>query len=297
MKDDYNFLDNSQDNAGETPNIRDTKVQPSNKVMYLIFLVDTSGSMGGERITALNNAFKEIISELAKRDKKEETTSYQVAIMRFDNDASWITRPVSVSSYVHEPITVEHGMTNYANAFRELNEQLSRTGFMKHEGLRMAQPYIAFLTDGAPSDPAVYPAELDNLKRNDWFNSSVKMAFLVGREAVGSDEARRVAGQFTGDPNEGVIDIANASAEMSKLVAKTLVTASILTQLTEAPKKKEPQEKTPPFKPEEHGSADAGSTGGTTDVGGDAPDGGFQPFPGDAPQKPIIDDGADSFIC
>src|SRR5699024_16991 len=69
------------------------QVAPSpRKVMTLFYVVDTSGSMTGDKIGSVNSAMEEaIIDDLPNISAANDDAEIKVAIMQFASGCSWIT--------------------------------------------------------------------------------------------------------------------------------------------------------------------------------------------------------------
>ena len=117
------------------------------RAMVVFFIIDISGSMKGARIGAVNDAIRNLLPELKKREASNSNAEIKVAIMEFSSKANWITlTPQPVSSFVFNDITYVYGGTNYGAAFSALNEKLSRKAFM-NAAAGAYTPLIILLTD------------------------------------------------------------------------------------------------------------------------------------------------------
>jgi uncharacterized protein YegL len=159
--------------------------------MVMFFLIDTSGSMEGTKISSVNTAIREVIPEL--RDIGGADIDLKIAVMEFSTVLRWQNPagPVSVETFTWSNLTAD-GATNLGAAFYELNSKLSRNSFLQAPSASLA-PVIMLMSDGLPSDE--WESSLGVLKNNNWFKSAVKVAL-----AIGSDADAEVLAQFTGDP-------------------------------------------------------------------------------------------------
>lgn len=176
--------------------------KPVNKQMVLFFVVDTSGSMTGARIGAVNSAMEEVIPDLISVSDANPDTEVRIAVLLYSDKASWIVYPpIPVEQFRWRELRVG-GMTAFGAACKELNDKLSLIGFSESyaESLNasgkiqmlygqpivssttvMLPPVIALLSDGQPSEE--YKDDLSILKRNEWFKHGVKAAVAIGDEA------------------------------------------------------------------------------------------------------------------
>ncbi|MDR0749786.1 MAG: VWA domain-containing protein [Tannerellaceae bacterium] len=174
------------------------------KTMVLFFVVDTSGSMNGEKIGSVNSAIEEVIPEIRDISSENADAQIEIAVLQFDSGCRWITSsgPVEVEKFHWNQVDAA-GVTDFGAACRELNQKLSTKEFMKRAGGSYA-PVVILLSDGEPTDN--WQPELDDLKQNNWFTASIKVAI-----AVGYDANHDVLKQFTGS-SESVLEVHNSEA-------------------------------------------------------------------------------------
>lgn len=168
----------------ETPpsNENIPQLKDHRQILNLLFVIDVSGSMRGQRIGMVNYALENIIKELRRRN--DLNSVIKVGILEFSEEAKWITpRPVLLDDYVFTKIEAQPWLTNYGAAFTELNAKLRRNGVMDPAQGEYFAPVILFITDGEPTDVNEYPAALDQLLHNGWFKQSARYAIAVGDEA------------------------------------------------------------------------------------------------------------------
>lgn len=176
--------------------IRSTMAE-NRQILNILFMIDVSGSMRGQRIAQVNYALENIFKELRRRD--DANAQIKIGIMEFSDEAAWVTpQPVLLEDYVFTQITAMPWITSFGKAFDKLEEVLHRSRFMNPSLGEYFAPLILFVTDGEPVDVCDYPAALERLKRNGWFNKSAKYAIAVGDEAKNEDIGRLLA-TFTGD--------------------------------------------------------------------------------------------------
>lgn len=169
------------------------------QILNLLFVIDVSGSMRGQRMGMVNYALENIFKELKGRD--EVNTVIKVGVMEFAEEAAWLTpSPVLLDDFVFTRIEAKPRLTSFGPAFDLLEEKLSSKAFMDPRlGVYFA-PVILFVTDGEPTDVTEWPAALERLKQNQWFQQSAKYAIAVGEEAK-DDGVLRLLSSFTDDIN------------------------------------------------------------------------------------------------
>jgi uncharacterized protein YegL len=189
------------------------KVEILEQRMVLFFVIDSSGSMEGSKIDALNTAMQEVIPAI--RDLAYETPGLviEIAALAFDDGSRWLTPygPVSTEDFYWEDIG-SYGMTDLGAAFAALDEKLSASAFMRNAADSFT-PAIFLLSDGIPSDD--WQSALVKLRQNKLFNTAVKAAV-----AIGDDADKEVLRQFTGSM-ESVLEVHDAAMliEMIKVVS------------------------------------------------------------------------------
>lgn len=205
----------------QTPGIDTITTDIKKRAMVVFFIIDISGSMRGNRIQAVNDAIRNLIPELKKREASNTNAEIRIAILEFSSNANWrTTEPVPVSSFNYNDITYVGGGTNFGKAFSELNKKLSRNEFLKSSAGSYT-PLIILMTDGKPSDLVPYKEELDILKQNSWFQYATKAGIAIEEGALNPD-CRRVLFEFTS--NESMVLLAsdtNILAKQIKLVTLT----------------------------------------------------------------------------
>ena len=187
------------------------------KTMVLFFMVDTSGSMAGSKIGAVNSAIEEVIPELKDISESNADAQIKVAVLEFSSGATWLTKsgPIEAENFVWNDLDAS-GVTDFGDACSQLNEKLSTKGFMQ-EATGSYAPVIFLLSDGGPTDD--YKKGLEKLKQNNWFKKAVKVAV-----AIGNDADKDVLKEFTGTI-EAVLEVHNAAA-LKKMIKFVSVRAS-----------------------------------------------------------------------
>ena len=212
---------NVQRQPVQTPDISDIVTSLKKRAMIVIFIIDISGSMKGARIGAVNDAIRNVLPELKKREKGNTSAEIKVAIMEFSTNAHWRTLiPEPVSTFRYTDITDVYGGTNYGKAFEKLNEKLTSSQFMSSTAGAYT-PLIVFMTDGKPSDLGLYREYLDQLRQNKWFRYSTRVGIVIEEGALSAD-CKRVLTEFT-DNEKNVYEAKNTAvlARQIRLVTLT----------------------------------------------------------------------------
>lgn len=211
-----------------TPDIQSIAGTIIRRAMVVFFIIDISGSMKGARIGAVNDAIRNILPELKKREATNTNAEIKIAILEFSSSANWRTlSPQSVKNFVYDDIMYVSGGTNFSAAFRALNEKLSRKAFLSSSAGSYT-PLIILLTDGKPSDIALYPEELNKLRRNAWFQYATKAGIAIEEGAL-SPECKKVLLEFTGNPNM-VLEAKNTNILTKQIELVTMTGVDFVTQ-------------------------------------------------------------------
>lgn len=182
--------------------------------MVLFFVVDTSGSMQGTKIGAVNTAIREVLPEL--KDAGGSDIDLKVACLTFSSGCKWMY-PTPISSESFQWINVDaDGVTDLGQACRELSDKLSKNGFLKAPSGSVA-PAIFLMSDGEPTDD--FESGLSLLKQNNWFKYAIKVAV-----AIGDDANKEALAKFTGN-TEAVITVHTPEA-LKKWIRKVSITSS-----------------------------------------------------------------------
>lgn len=189
--------------------------------LNLIFVIDNSGSMCGEKIGAVNNAIRDISTILPEIQDETADALIKVSALTFSNDAKWVyNEPKTVDQFKWTDIDVEGG-TDLSSAYDALSKFLikkSKGGQMPDLG--GVAPIIILMTDGMPTS-IDWEERLKELRRKGWFKVALKYALAIG---VNYPEAMEVLEKFTENP-ETVLKVYTAEA-LRKVIKVIAITAS-----------------------------------------------------------------------
>lgn len=164
--------------------------------LVLFFIVDTSGSMQGTKIGAVNQSVREVLPELESAGGSD--VDLKVACLKFSTGCEWMySSPVAPSNFTWQELTAD-GVTDFGAACEELNKKLSKHEFLSAPSASVA-PVLFLMSDGAPTDD--WQSSLEKLKKNNWFKYAIKVAVAIGVDA-NKDNLK----EFTGNI-EAVIDV------------------------------------------------------------------------------------------
>lgn len=189
--------------------------------LNLIFVIDNSGSMDGEKIGAVNNAIRDVMTIMPEIQDDTSDAEIKISALTFSDDAKWVYHdPRSVADFKWNDISADNG-TDYSKCFDELSLFLRK----KENGGHMPDiggvaPIIILMSDGMPTSPD-WMDHLDSLKKKGWFKVALKYAIAIG---VDTQEANDVLAKFTGNP-ETVLKVYTAEA-LRKVIRVIAITAS-----------------------------------------------------------------------
>jgi uncharacterized protein YegL len=143
------------------------------------FLLDTSGSMRGEPIQALNNALSGMIHSLRSDAQASETL--WICIITFNSTVTELVPLTELPSFQLPEITDPIGVTFTGKALEMLYSKASadiRKGNANQKG--DWKPLLFLITDGQPSDKPLYSEMIPKIKA---LNFGVIVGCAVGRLA------------------------------------------------------------------------------------------------------------------
>ena len=189
--------------------------------LNIVFVIDSSGSMAGERIGAVNNSIRDIMSIMPEIQEDTSDALIKISALTFSDDASWVyDEPKTIEDFKWKDIKVD-GCTNLSDAYSSLSKFFRK----KMNGGQMPDiggvaPIVILMTDGMPTSYD-WEEKLADLKKKGWFKAALKYALSIG---VDTDEAMDVLTKFTGNP-ETVLKVYTAEA-LRKVIKVIAVTAS-----------------------------------------------------------------------
>ena len=199
------------------PNVNDT-VEIARRVLPIIYVVDSSGSMSGEKIASVNEAMKDAMDLLKDISSTNPDAEIKVGVLQFSSGAKWITPLTDLEDYYWNPLKAG-GVTDLGSALNELNSKLSRSEFLKSD-TGFCIPVIMFMSDGEPTDN--FEKALKNINEtNKWFKHSTKIAIAVGDQA-NTDVLAKVVGNV-----EAVVSV-NDVETLKMLIKVASVTSSMI---------------------------------------------------------------------
>lgn len=194
-------------------------IPTARRVLNLFLMVDTSGSMSGEKIAAVNDAMRNVIPIICSINDDNPDAEIKISTLTFSSSCNWVNPvPVLASDFKWNDLNAD-GWTCMGEATQELGRKLSH----KHGFLTSAcgsyAPVIIMLSDGAPTDD--FAGAMGEIMNNNWFRHSMRIAI-----AIGSDADIDILKSFTGNP-ELVFRVSNIDA-LKAVIKATVVTSSMV---------------------------------------------------------------------
>lgn len=172
----------------------------ASRPLHVIWAVDCSGSMYGEKIGTVNYAVQSVIPEMQRVAAENPHARMLVRTLQFSNGASWVTSDaIPVESFAWDDLKAK-GLTDMGKAFDLLSEQLTIPPMSD----RALPPVLVLLSDGQPTDD--YKKSLNKLLSLPWGKKAVRIAISIGKDA--NDD---VLMEFTGN-RELVLQANNAAS-------------------------------------------------------------------------------------
>ena len=170
----------------EFGNVEKYQQRPQRSLHYF-FLVDTSGSMGGEKIAQLNAAMDTllpILKDAIKSGNVENNFNIvgDIRVIRFATGADWYigdaANPVPLDGFVWTPLTVG-GVTHTASAIEHLLEGLSR----EYMGNQNIPPVCILISDGECTEALEkYNAVIEKMNKSGWGKRAIRAAIAIGND-------------------------------------------------------------------------------------------------------------------
>lgn len=201
------------------PNINETQ-EMARKVLPIFYVLDTSGSMQGQKIASVNEAMHETVEVLKDVSNKNPDAIIKIAVLTFSSGTQWATNEKGLEDledFFWNDITAG-GTTDLGYAIEELNSKLSRSQFLVSD-TGFCIPVIIFLSDGRPTDS--WKNKLKKAKENKRFKNSTKIGIAVG------DDADRETLATVVDNIEAVISV-NDIDTLKRLIKVASLTSSMV---------------------------------------------------------------------
>lgn len=150
--------------------------EAQDKCLYLIWIVDCSGSMSGEKIQSLNYAIRNAIPSIIEAAGKNPDIKVLIKVLKFSDESQWhIKEPTELDNFKWVDLEIG-GITNLGAALSMVADELQILD--KEKAL---PPVIILLSDGQPTDD--YEVGLNTLLSIPIGKNAVKIAIAIGDDA------------------------------------------------------------------------------------------------------------------
>lgn len=139
-----------------------------NRRLLAYFLLDTSGSMRGEPIQALNNGFNGLISML--RADPQAMESLHISVITYNREVNNIIPLTDLASFHPIEITCPDSSPTHTGEALEMTRDLVNKDIVKGSLVRKGdwKPLLFIFTDGKPSDIQKYREIIPQIKMMDF---------------------------------------------------------------------------------------------------------------------------------
>ena len=161
------------------------------RTMHLFFLVDTSGSMHGQKIGAVNDAIRNVLPIVNDLSENNADAEIKVAALIFSDGCEWLFSEVKNASDFEWIDQDACGGTDLGEACKKLEKVLHHSSGWMGTGSGSLAPVFILLSDGGPTDD--FDSGVAELWKNNWFKAGIKVAIAIGEDA--DDD---VLAKFTG---------------------------------------------------------------------------------------------------
>jgi uncharacterized protein YegL len=156
-----------------------------------VLLLDTSGSMYGQPIDALNEGLQTFREELNKDELAKKRV--EVAIVKFDSHVEVVQDFVTADRF-ESPVLTTQGLTSMGGGINQALDLIAdRKNQYRNNGVTYYRPWVFLITDGEPqgeSDKAIKQA-IDRIK-DDEDNKRVAF-FAVGVENANMERLSEIS--------------------------------------------------------------------------------------------------------
>lgn len=188
------------------------------RTLTVFFLIDTSGSMAGGKISSLNVAIRDTLPMLEQISTENTDTEIKVAALQFASGCDWMyPKPLPVEDFEWNDLEA-NGLTSLGAAYQELLKKLSQTSGFMQEANASCAPVMILFSDGVPTDDAKHG--LEHLRDNNWYRAAIKIAV-----AIGDDANKEILKDFVNNNSEAVLTVHNVN-DLKKMIYLVSVTAS-----------------------------------------------------------------------
>lgn len=196
----------------------------SARPLPVILMLDTSGSMIGDKIDVLNKAVREMLSDFAEEDSA--SAEIHVAAITFGRTAQWHLNLTSADelSGKWEDLTAA-GKTPLGGAIKLLQDALEDKNTIPSRAYR---PTIILVSDGIPTDD--WGASIADFINSDRAMKASRFSMGIGDDVDTSENS--VLQQFIGNKGGAKVFLAHEASQIQKMFKFVTMTVTTRTRST-----------------------------------------------------------------
>ena len=158
------------------------KSSNTNQIANIIFVVDTSGSMKGNRIDNFNHNMYRLTNNFYRLFKIRDAVKIRFSVLSYSSTVKLAYDRFLEENVEYPWVHLEaSGVSNLGLALNELRRRLSLAdGFISNIDNAFL-PLIIFISDGAPTDN--WEESLKKIQKNKYFEASCKRVIALGDDA------------------------------------------------------------------------------------------------------------------
>lgn len=158
------------------------KTKDVDQIANIIFVVDISGSMEGDRIKNVNNLMYRLINKFYSFYEVKDSVKIRLSVLTFSSDVKWAYDKILEEETDYGWVNLKaSGLTNLGLALNKLRSYFSFDDEIHVNSYNTFLPLIIFMSDGAPTDNWEEPLKM--IRRNKIFEKSCKRVIAIGDDA------------------------------------------------------------------------------------------------------------------
>lgn len=155
------------------------KLNKKKKIVPIIFVVDSSKSIAGEKILCVNNVIKKACKYFDNYNKsKTNKQNVKVGVLKYSSGSQWHTKGLADPSKIKVIDVSQNNSADLGSALIKLDNEFVNDTIINE------LPIIFFICNERPTDNCAF--EFERLNDNSWYKASRKFAIVIG-DAIEDD--------------------------------------------------------------------------------------------------------------